>query len=583
MRRSQHDCWFTRNTRLHVIVCVLIALLCSACELVEPIEKNTFACADEAGCLSGFRCDETKGVCVEVIGCSSQDDCEAHQFCSETKSCEELIEDLKCDSRLGSDREDALTLGLIMSLSGTSAESGIDQKKVAELAVDEINAQGGVLGAQGQRELAFIVCDDKTDKEYAKASAKYLSNRGVPAVLGPLLSNLLETTATEVAIPQGLFMVSPSSTSVGIRDLDDDDLIWRVSSADTAQARALAYFGLWLAKEPIHADSPSTIRMVGVHTSDNYGKDFRAAFEVALGAYASSLLGGDSGIDVSFNTISYKPASETDQWNEEVDSVVAKLKEKEPHIILFVGYESTSDILAAVQEEAELKTLPLLLSDGVASTELATTYPSNDEMPEHVFGVQPGFRAGAAYRDFILSYQADYPTAKTQPIWTEYTYDAVYLLAYAAASASPQDLNSQTFAQAFKRFDTAGGRAVNVGTNHLLAAYKDMAEGKGIDVHGASGPLDFDIEVGEPKSVGILRWTIEFPVGSTSGELSGCGLAMVSEAEATQPTTYWCNAQCLQAPEANESCEAGTCSTDDAICTDNQCVTPNDCRPETAP
>ena len=156
--------------------------------------------------------DET---CTSDVECASGSQCAEEGFCV-------ALDNPGCE-RIGSQDEGALVLGFIMTFSGPYAESGTDQRKVVDLALAEINAKGGIQGLQGKRELAFLACDDKADKDQTRAAATYLTKMGVPAILGPGFSSLLEVSATEVVIPSGTFTVSPSSTAVSIRDLEDDD------------------------------------------------------------------------------------------------------------------------------------------------------------------------------------------------------------------------------------------------------------------------------------------------------------------------------------------------------------------------
>ena len=513
--------------------------------------------------------DET---CTSDVECASGSQCAEEGFCV-------ALDNPGCE-RIGSQDEGALVLGFIMTFSGPYAESGTDQRKVVDLALAEINAKGGIQGLQGKRELAFLACDDKADKDQTRAAATYLTKMGVPAILGPGFSSLLEVSATEVVIPSGTFTVSPSSTAVSIRDLEDDDLIWRISSSDTKQANTLAYFALWLAME--EQGQTDTVRVVAVHNNDNYGTGFREGFESALDAYKLAYAGklSEMGIAIDFSAISHVSEADAsdEEWDAEVSMILETLRSTEPHIMLFVGYEDVASIVAEVQKEPTLNTLPLLLTDGVASVTLATTYADASELPKQIFGVQPGYRTGAAYEHFVEIYDDPVP-----PTWTEYTYDAVYLLAYAAASMTPEAMSGAGFAEAFKRFDNPDGRIVNVGPNHFITACQDMGDGLSLDVRGASGPLDFDLSTGEPESVGIMRWTVDFPQSNEPGEIVDCGLAMIHEAGANSPTTYWCNAQCLAAPSDNTLCVDGYCDEAGSICAEGVCTGDDDCKPSSAP
>ncbi|MGB0590151.1 MAG: ABC transporter substrate-binding protein [Myxococcota bacterium] len=554
---------------------VAFALSCAACSVLITDET----CASDSDCTLAERCAE-EGFCVTLgqASCATMADCAQGEVCGAVGLCE-VLDNPGCE-RIGSERDDALVLGFIMTFSGPYAESGVDQRKVVKLALGEINAKGGIQGLQGQRELAFLACDDQADKDQTRAAATYLTSMRVPAILGPGFSSLLEVAATEVAIPTGTFIVSPSSTAVSIRDLDDDDLIWRISSSDTKQANTLAYFAVWLALE--EQGESETVRVVAVHTNDNYGTGFRDGFESALDAYklAYGAQLADAGVAIDFSAVSR--ASEADstpeEWDAEVEEIVTSLKSTGPDILLLVGYEDVASVLSEVKKDDTLKAVPLLLTDGVASVTLATSYTDASDLPSQVFGVQPGYRTGSAYEHFVALYEDPVP-----PTWTEYTYDAVYLLAYAAGSMTPEATTGGGFAEAFKRFDSSDGRVVSVGPDHFITACQDMGDGLSLDVRGASGPLDFDTTTGEPESVGILRWTVGFPTIDEPGEIVDCGLAMVHEAGANIPTTYWCNAQCMAPPADNVTCGDGYCDDDAAICAQGVCTSGDDCQPEHAP
>jgi hypothetical protein len=272
-----------------------------------------------------------------------------------------------------------------------------------------------------------------------------------------------------------------------------------------------------------------------------------------------------------------------------VKTIVSDIKGHAPHLLVFVGYEDTADILALVKTEDSLNKLPVLLTDGVASGAVATAYQSAEELPDLVFGVQPGFRTGAAYAHFLDLYETtSVGGTLPPPTWSEYTYDGVYLLAYAAAAIPPEEMTGAAFAETFTRFN-GPGNTYGVGPSRLIEACHDMGEGKSIDVRGASGPLDFDLDTGEPETVGILRWKIDFPASSELGEgkIDVCGLAVQHEGGSTSQTSYWCNALCEESPvprDQKPACDdKGLCEQQTAICADAICTDHDDCKPDLVP
>src|SRR5215213_829164 len=76
---------------------------------------------------------------------------------------------------------EAIEIGSLVALTGDLAGSGKDNTEAAALAVEQINAAGGVLG----RPLKLIVEDDKTTVEGARTGYTTLINKKVAAIIGP--------------------------------------------------------------------------------------------------------------------------------------------------------------------------------------------------------------------------------------------------------------------------------------------------------------------------------------------------------------------------------------------------------------
>jgi branched-chain amino acid transport system substrate-binding protein len=84
----------------------------------------------------------------------------------------------------GSSSSDPITIGVIGPKTGPLAEIGENQVSGAEVAVEQINAAGGVLG----RQLKLVVQDEQTTPETAAAAVRNLSNQGVNLIVGMLSS-----------------------------------------------------------------------------------------------------------------------------------------------------------------------------------------------------------------------------------------------------------------------------------------------------------------------------------------------------------------------------------------------------------
>ncbi|CAO3425985.1 ABC transporter substrate-binding protein [Azospirillum doebereinerae] len=109
--------------------------------------------------------------------------------------------------------QQTVSVGAIEILSGPSAAYGTAIKAGLELALDEINAAGGVLGG---KKIALIVEDSAGNKDQAVNAARKLVGRDkVPVIIGPTLSNEMFAVGP-VTNERKVVTVGTSTTAVGI-------------------------------------------------------------------------------------------------------------------------------------------------------------------------------------------------------------------------------------------------------------------------------------------------------------------------------------------------------------------------------
>lgn len=107
---------------------------------------------------------------------------------------------------------DPLTIGAIEVLTGPNNKYGLAIKNGFDLAVDEVNNAGGVIG----RPLAIAYEDSASNKDQAiNAVRKLIGSAKVPLILGPTLSNEM-FAAGPVANERKIPIVGTSTTAVGI-------------------------------------------------------------------------------------------------------------------------------------------------------------------------------------------------------------------------------------------------------------------------------------------------------------------------------------------------------------------------------
>src|SRR6266478_3967507 len=129
-----------------------------------------------------------------------------------------------------------IVTGEFGSLTGTTATFGISTKNGIDMAIDEVNKAGGVLG----KKVRVIVEDDQGKPEEAQTVVtKLITKDQVMAILGEVASSRT-MAAAPVSQQNGIPMISPSSTNPKVTQIGD--FIFRVCFIDPFQGLVMAKF-----------------------------------------------------------------------------------------------------------------------------------------------------------------------------------------------------------------------------------------------------------------------------------------------------------------------------------------------------
>ncbi|MBW8760254.1 MAG: ABC transporter substrate-binding protein [Burkholderiales bacterium] len=131
-----------------------------------------------------------------------------------------------------------IRIGLIAPLTGASADFGTSVRQGAELAVDEINAAGGVLG----RPLALVVKDDRGDPASGLAAAAALvTDDRVVATIG-FCNTGVAMKALDLFESHHQLLIVPCAqgTAITRRARSEDSMVFRVAPVDALNAAFLA-------------------------------------------------------------------------------------------------------------------------------------------------------------------------------------------------------------------------------------------------------------------------------------------------------------------------------------------------------
>ena len=125
-------------------------------------------------------------------------------------------------------------LGGMGPLTGAAASYGISVKQGAEVAVEEINANGGVLGMP----IEFFYQDDESDAETAIGAYNKLMDNGIQALLGATTSG--PTIAiTDLTKEDGILQLTPSGSALECTQYDN---CFRICFTDPLQGVTMANY-----------------------------------------------------------------------------------------------------------------------------------------------------------------------------------------------------------------------------------------------------------------------------------------------------------------------------------------------------
>ncbi len=215
-----------------------------------------------------------------------------------------------------------LVIGTLLPLTGDLAFLGPPEVAGARLAVQEINAAGGVLGQDVRLEEGDSG-DATTDT--ATQTVDRLLQAGVNAIVGAASSGVSLNVIDRIT-GAGVMQISPANTSDQFTTYNDNGLYFRTAPPDVLQARALA--------DLIAADGNNTVGILA--RNDPYGTG------LAENTVENLLAGGLSEDQVV--NITYDPNAAN------FDSEVQQMVDFNPDAIVVIGFEESSRIIQGLNE-----------------------------------------------------------------------------------------------------------------------------------------------------------------------------------------------------------------------------------------
>lgn len=179
---------------------------------------------------------------------------------------------------------DTIKIGTISPNTGSLAAYGEAVVNSMNLAVEEINAAGGVLGKQ----IELDSLDDKGDStEGANAFNKLADDTSVSAVIGSVTSGVT-TGLAPLANESGVVLLTPTATADTVTE--DDDYVFRACFKDSYQGKMAAKF----AAETLGIKKVAVLYASG----DAYSAGLREAFIAAAAEFGLEVVAEESSSSV---------------------------------------------------------------------------------------------------------------------------------------------------------------------------------------------------------------------------------------------------------------------------------------------
>jgi branched-chain amino acid transport system substrate-binding protein len=308
-------------------------------------------------------------------------------------------------STIGCSKKESNTINLggIFPLSGNVAVYGVECKKGVDLAIEEINAEGGI----GGKQLVLINEDDEGNPDKTVNAFKKLTTKdGVKIIIGSLTSGCT-LSITTLSQAGKIIQIAPAATAPAITDAGN--YIFRACFIDPFQGTVGGKF----AAETLGAQRAAVFYDVGNDYSEGLEENFKTSFEanggkiVALESYSTG--------DKDFN------------------AQLTKIKNANPDVVYLPDYYGTVALIAK-QLRAQGITTPIVGADGWdglttnAGDEVLNGYYSNHYAVDST---------DSAVQKFVQSFNATYNEAPNS--FAALGYDCVYMLRDAIVKAGTLD------------------------------------------------------------------------------------------------------------------------------------------------
>ena len=364
----------------------------------------------------------------------------------------------------GMAQAEEIKMGISLGFTGPLESMSPTMAAGAELAMKEVSDSGLLLDGT----TIVPVRSDSTCVDAAAATAgveKLITADKVKGIVGGMCSGEATASLQNVAMPNGMVMISPSATSPALSDLPDDGLFFRTSPSDARQGVVMT--------EILMEHGIKSVALT--YTNKDYGKgladSFAAAYEVAGGKVTINAAHDDGKADYS--------------------AEVGALASAGGDALVIAGYvdQGGAGILRGAIDSGAFETF--VFPDGMVGQSLEDNFGADIEGS---FGQMPSSEGEGKEKFIELAKAAGFDGST---VYSSESYDAAALMLLAMQAAGSTD--PQTYKTKIMEIANAPGEPIMAG--ELGKALELIKEGKDIDYQGASS-----VElIGNGESSGTFR------------------------------------------------------------------------------
>ena len=355
-----------------------------------------------------------------------------------------------------------IKIGVFLGFTGPIESTVANMAPGAELAIKEVNDAGGLLGHSVVGVRGDTTCIDSAAA--TAAAERLITAEGVKAIVGGDCSGVTTATLQNVAMPNGIVMISPSATSPALSTIEDNGLFFRTAPSDARQGVIVA--------EILMEQGVGSIAIT--YTNNDYGKGLADAIETNF-----KKMGGDVTINVPH-----------EDGKGDYTAEVGALAAAGGDVLVVAGYvdQGGRGIVQAAIDTGAFDTF--YFPDGMVSPQLVANHGSDIDGS---YGANPGTDSPGASTFADMASAAGFEAG---PFSAE-SYDAAALIMLAMEASKSSESNDLKG----KIMDVANAPGERIFPGDLGKALEIIRGGGEVDYVGASA-----VElIGSGESAGNYR------------------------------------------------------------------------------